>query len=141
VDGATNGWTALTTLKSELLKEKKLNILVQYGLQRRPDMPDVPTSVELAKTEADRHVLALYAIGSEIGKFFVAPPDVPTDRLMVLRAAFDAMLKDPAFTTDIAKQSLDYDPMSGRDLQHMVTETVKNASPDVVARAKAILGY
>ena len=141
VDGATNGWTALTTLKPELLKERKLNMLVQYGLQRRSDLSDVPTSVELGKTEADRHVLALYAIGSEIGKFFVAPPDVPADRLSVLRSAFDAMLKDPLFIADVGKQSLDYDPMSGGDLQRMVAETVRNASPEVIARAKAILGY
>lgn len=141
VDGATNGWTALTTLRPELLKERKLNMLVQYGLHRRPDLADVPTSVELGKTESDRRVLALYAIGSEIGKFFVAPPDVPPDRLATLRAAFDAMLKDPVFIADVTKQSLDYDPMSGDELQRMVTETVRNTSPDVVARAKAILGY
>jgi tripartite-type tricarboxylate transporter receptor subunit TctC len=141
VDGATNGWTALTTLRPELLKERKLNMLVQYGLHRRSDLADVPTSVELGKTESDRRVLALYAIGSEIGKFFVAPPDVPADRLVILRAAFDAMLKDPVFIADVTKQSLDYDPMSGDALQRMVTETVRSTSPDVVARAKAILGY
>ena len=36
------------------------------------------------------------------------PPGVPADRLAVLRKAFDAMVKDPAFKQEIEQRNLEF---------------------------------
>jgi tripartite-type tricarboxylate transporter receptor subunit TctC len=63
-------------------------------------------------------------------------PRVPTERIAALRAAFDAMLKDPEFQAEIAKTHTDFDPKSGADLQAMIAGAC-NVPPDILERARA----
>src|SRR5262245_18694453 len=53
----SNSWAAWKSTKPEWLRDKKLNILVQIGLTRHPDLPDVPLLLELAQNDVDRQVL------------------------------------------------------------------------------------
>ena len=50
--GEIHGWTAswenLVGTKSDWLREKKVTLLVQFALDRMPDLPGVPTLLELA---------------------------------------------------------------------------------------------
>ena len=53
-----------------------------------------------ARSPEERAALELFFARVDMGRPFVAPPDVPADRVAALRAAFQAMLKDPAFLDD-----------------------------------------
>lgn len=67
------------------------------------------------------------------------PPGVAVQRVSEVRAAFEAMLADPAFRADAAKSNLPLDPMNADDL--LKTLTSAYASPaDVVEPVKEILG-
>ena len=68
----------------------------------------------------------------------VAPPGVAPDRVAALRQAFDAVMKDPEFRADAARQSLDIDPFTGPEIETMIQKVYAN-TPEVVARAKAAL--
>jgi tripartite-type tricarboxylate transporter receptor subunit TctC len=68
----------------------------------------------------------------------VAPPGVPADRVKVLRAAFDAMLKDPEFRAEIDKSQLEFHPASGDEVQKLVSDTA-NVAKDIAEKTKAIL--
>ena len=95
VDGALTSWNTLKRTKQQWLQNRDINVLVQYGTERHPEMRDVPTVLEIAKTPEGRAALAFYIGGAELGRSLVAPPGLPAERVKVLRAAFDAMLKDP----------------------------------------------
>jgi len=69
----------------------------------------------------------------------VAPPDLPADRLAVLRSAFAATLKDAAFLAETAKMRFDIDAMDGDEVAQIARDTI-HAPPDIIAKAKAAMG-
>ena len=125
--------------RPEWIREKKINILVQTGAVREKDLPDVPLMHELANTDDQRALLNLVSSPVKIGRPYLAPPDVPADRVALLRRAFDALMKDEAFLADAKGLQLDSNPQTGAQVAAIVDETV-NASPALLARAKALVG-
>lgn len=119
------------------MKEKKMSVLVQYTQTRHPSFPDVPAMVEFGKTDIDRKVLALYGSTAEIGRAMMAPPGLPADRLKVLRSAFETMLKDPLFKEEVEKRNLEFGPMTGVELQKLITDAL-TVSPEVIKHAIAM---
>ena len=137
-DGALTSWNTLYTVKNDWLRDNKVKVLVQYGLERTAEMPDVPTMVELGKTPEDKAMFAFYVSGGEVGRAFMAPPGVPADRVAALRKAFDETVKDPELLVEIEKAKLDFHPASGEKLQKLIAETAA-VSPAVVARMQSLL--
>lgn len=136
----SNSWSSWKVTRPQwvLGNDKKLNMLVQIGLKRDPDLPDVPLLMELPEAEGDKAALRLLSAPTTIGRPIFAPPDVPADRIAALRAAFDATMKDPAFIAEANKHKLDLQPISGRELQKIVEDIV--ATPQsVVQRLKTVL--
>src|SRR5262249_13807238 len=80
--------------------DKLLNVIVQMGLTKLPDLPEVPSALDLVADVESRQVLELILIRQEAGRPFAAPPGVPADRLAALRRAFDATLADGEFRAD-----------------------------------------
>ena len=137
-DAAFTSWNTLNTAKHAWIEEKKANVLVQYALERLPDLKDVPTMVDLAKTPEDKQMFAFYTSGGEVGRAFFAPPGIPADRVAALRQAFDETLKDPELLAEVEKANLDFHPGSGDLLQKIVVDT--SAVPEaVVTRMQGIL--
>ena len=61
----------------------------------------------------------LYA-GQDIGRPFVAPPDLPPERLKMLRDAFDATMKDPEFIADVKRNKFELEPEDGEHLAALI---------------------
>ena len=137
VDAYVSPWAVLKSSKSQWVRDKKIKILVQFTLERHPDLPEVPTSLDLAASEADRKVFALFASGSAIGRSVMAPPALPPAITTVLRAGFIATMKDAALIAETEKANLELDWASGEQLQAMVA-SVFEVSPEVVAKAAAL---
>jgi tripartite-type tricarboxylate transporter receptor subunit TctC len=110
--------------KAAWLKEKKINVLVQYAQARHPLFKDVPAMVEFGSTPEDQQVMRLFGSTAEVGRSLMTPPDVPADRLAVLKQAMAKMLADPAFEAELEKRHLEFGPMSGNDLQKIVGQTL-----------------
>lgn len=121
-EGHSTTWEAVKSVNMRWVKERLIRILVQHGLNRAPDLPDVPTSVELATTPEDRAVMRAIMGAAEIGKAYFTTPDVPADRVAVLRRAFAAMLKDEAFIDEVRKVHGDIEPMTGEAMQALIGE-------------------
>jgi tripartite-type tricarboxylate transporter receptor subunit TctC len=100
VQGNNTGLSNITVNKADWFRDGKVRILLQFGTERLPDLPNVPTAVELASAEADRALLRFYAVKFNMARPLVAPPDVPAERIAALRAAFDATMKDPQYLED-----------------------------------------
>lgn len=138
VDGALTSWNTLKVSKQDWLKNKKINLLVQYTLERSPELPNIPAVVELAKTPDDKELLAFYAGGGEVGRSFLTTPGVPADRVKALRAAFDAMTKDKAFLAEIEKTKAEFNPLSGEKLQALIAR-MTSVSPAIIKRMQEYL--
>ena len=130
-------WAVLKSSKAAWLRDKKITILVQFTLERHPDLPDVPTSLDLAENAEDRQIFALFASRSAIGRSVMAPPSLPPEATAAYRTGFAAAMKDPALVADAKKAKLELDPASGEQLQKIV-ESIFAISPQVVAKAKAL---
>jgi len=139
VMGCAPSWTHLKINLHDWLEQKRVRVVLQWGVNRHKELPDVPTMVELGRTDEDRKVLALYGSATDLGRSIAAPPGVPADRVEALRRAFDKALADPELIAEVQKANLDYDPMKGEDLQSFIKD-VANLSPAVVARARQAAG-
>ncbi len=135
----SNAWNSWKATKPDWLRDKKINILVQIGLTKAPDLPDVPLLMDLATNDADRAALKLLSASTTIGRPIFTTPGVPPERVKALRDAFNAMIKDPAFLDEAKKLNFDINPVSGEELQKIVTEVV--ATPKAIAdRLQQVIG-
>jgi tripartite-type tricarboxylate transporter receptor subunit TctC len=137
VDGnGSTSWDYLET-KADWLRNRDVAFLYTIALARYHAIPDVPTILELTERERDRDVLKLIASGSTIGRSVVGPPDIPRDRVVALRQAFDAMVKDADFLADARSRHLGVDPLSGVELARIVAD-VAGQPEDVVEKMKIV---
>jgi tripartite-type tricarboxylate transporter receptor subunit TctC len=112
---------------------------LQSQPERHPELPDAPSLTEYGNTPEDRQVTGLYASGSGVGRSLLGPPDIPADRLKLLRGAFNAMVKDPEFVADIKKLNVELEPLPGERVQELITRTLA-VPASVRERAKIAFG-
>ncbi len=140
--GETAGWAAswgnLNATKPDWLRDKKVNILVNYGLERVPEISDVPTLLELVKPE-DRPIVDFIASGTPISRAFAFGPGVPKEHTAIMRTALAKTLADPQFLAAAAKRKLPLRPRSWQETTALVNKIV-NASPELVAKVKKATG-
>ena len=97
---------------------------MQIGLKKVAELPDVPLLMDLGANDEDRRLLRVLSASTHIGRPIFTTPEVPVERVKVLREAFDAMVRDPAFLEQAKKENFDIDAVSGEDLQKLVAEIV-----------------
>lgn len=135
LDGrGSDSWASLKSTHPEWLRDNRINILFQVGPRKESDL-DAPLWSALAKTSEERQVLQLLSGDVAVGRPIVTTPDVPAERVLALRRAFDETVKDPDFIAEAARANMYINPIGGEELQRVV-ERMVSASPDVVAKAK-----
>jgi hypothetical protein len=135
----SNSWASWKSTKPEWIAQKRIIVLVQVGLERDPDLPDVPLLLELASNDLDRKVLTFLSAETAVSRSLATTPDVPLERIEALRRAFDATMKDPQFLADAEKAKMDIRAMTGEASQ-VIADSIVNTPPEIVARAKVVLG-
>jgi tripartite-type tricarboxylate transporter receptor subunit TctC len=136
VEGHSTSYTALKVAHPDWIREGKVTILVQFALKRHPEMPDIPTAVDLARSGEERVILSAVMAAAEVGTAFFTTPGVPPDRLNALRRAFDATMKDADFHADVERTRLAINPIAGEELQKLVAD-VNNLPPQLVEKVRA----
>jgi tripartite-type tricarboxylate transporter receptor subunit TctC len=140
--GEVHGWAAswenLAGTRPQWLAEKKVSVPVSFTLERKKQIPDVPTLLELAPPDK-KDVVEFLAAGTPFGRAMAVGPGVPADRVAALREAFDAVMKDPAFLAEAARRKLDIDPRPAA-YPHALADKLAAASPELLARVKQAIG-
>jgi tripartite-type tricarboxylate transporter receptor subunit TctC len=122
VDGLCGyAWQSFLANGSKWFADDKVNILVQMGLTKNPDLPDVPLARDLLNNEEDKAVLDLIVLPQEFGRPFIAPPGTPADRMAIYRQAFQAMVKDPQFLAEAKAQRVVIEAMDDKAIQALLT--------------------
>jgi tripartite-type tricarboxylate transporter receptor subunit TctC len=122
VDGICESLDSINQRKPDWIANKTVNVLLQAGAESRPELAGVPNVLTLARNDEERKVLEYLYAGQDIGRPFVAPPDLPPERLKMLRDAFNATMKDPEFAADVKRNKFDLEPEDGEHLAALINK-------------------
>src|SRR5215470_14932309 len=141
VDGMCGwDWSSVKSQKSEWIRDKKVNVLVQVSLEPLEELTErgVPHIWKFVPKEDDRKVAELVVSQQVFQRSYIAPPQTPAEALAILRAGFDATMKDPAFLADADKVKISIAPIQGGKVQDLIARLY--ATPkEFVERAKAVI--
>jgi tripartite-type tricarboxylate transporter receptor subunit TctC len=136
LEGLCASWSSIP---QDWIAAPMINALVRFSPKRPVDMPEtVPYAADLATTEQQKEALAILNAPGELGRPLIVGKAVPAARIRVLRSAFDATLRDPAFLADAQKQSLPIDPVSGEEAEKTIA-AIYAARPDLAKTVKDVL--
>ncbi|MDH7795071.1 MULTISPECIES: tripartite tricarboxylate transporter substrate-binding protein [unclassified Beijerinckia] len=138
IDATTVAWEGLVAQHADWLRDGKIKVLATMGSRQFTGYETVPKVESLAKTAEDRELLAYSVHYADVGQALAAPAEIPEDRLQILRRAFDAMVKDPAFIATTKAKNVEIEPMTGEDLQAFVDKAAQR-SPKISARMRALV--
>ena len=136
VEGHSTSWTALKVAHPDWIRDNRVSVFVQFALKRHPELPQVPTAVDLARNDEERSILGAIMNATEVGTAFFTTPGAPTDRVTALRRAFDATMKDPELLAEAERIKVGVSPMTGEELQKLVAD-VSNLSPALLEKLRA----
>ena len=132
-------WSTIKASRPHWIADHALNVIVQMGLTKLRDLPDVPSALDLIDDAEAKQVMELILVRQEAGRPFAAPPGTPDDRVAALRQAFAETLADPAFIAEADKTQLEIEPMRGADIAAMLAKAY--AAPKAVVERAAELVY
>lgn len=138
IDGTCFIFGTLKINYPDLLEQKKLNIILQYSENRSPDLPDVQTAYEVARSDDERQVINFLTSVDTIGRPVIAPLGLPPERTAALRKAFMDTMKDPEFLAFTSKAKMDIDPIDGEGAAKIATKILTTPTK-VVDLARNIL--
>lgn len=131
-------WSNIKARRPDYLRDGKIRLLIQTGLVKASDLPDLPLALDFAKNDTDREAMKLYFAQKTVARPIMAPPDMPADRVALLRVAFDAMSGDPAFRKDATRSRLEIEPSSGQSVDAVIA-LIGDAPSAVAARLAAAI--
>jgi len=130
VDGICESLDSVIGKRPDWIATQKVNVLFYGGAKPTIDLHGAPFIIDQARNPEERQALEFLYAGQGIGRPFVAPPDLPADRLKMLRDAFNATMKDKDFVADATKQKLDVEPEDGEHLEALIRKVY--ATPKAV---------
>ena len=137
---AGQSWDGWKVTRSDWIKTGKLVPLLQIGIARAADLPNVPLASELAKSEEAKQIIGLFSSTIALGRPLLAGPGVPAERVAVLRQAFAATMKDDGFLAEAQKLNYQVAPLMGEELQTIVARMMASPS-DIVAKARDAITF
>lgn len=139
IQGVANwSWNNIPAKHPDWLRDGKIRLLLQLGLRKHPALPDVPLIMDLAKDADQRKLFETMMEMKELGRPYFVAPGVPAERIAALRAAFTATMADPEFVNEMTKAGISIDPVSGQEMQKMLSETYA-LPPALIQRTRAAL--
>lgn len=133
------GWSvsSIKAMKPTWMEGEMINILLQLSLISHPQLKHVPLVMQYAQNDEQRQLLNFILTPQSVGRPYIGPPGLPKDRLQLLRTSFMATLKDKGFLKDAAKQRIDINPVTGAQLDKLISDLYKTPK-SLIKRAMAV---
>jgi len=135
-DGA-NPWATWKATHPDWVRDRLLIPLVQVGLKKDVDLPDVPLLIDLATNDEQRLMFRFVSAPIAVERPYAGPPGMAPEARDILRAAFTRMSRDADFTADAEKSNMDLDPQNGEDVAKIVDEII--GTPDAIAEKMKLI--
>jgi tripartite-type tricarboxylate transporter receptor subunit TctC len=141
--GEIQGWCGVGLLgvdgaDSELVRSGTARIIGQVGYDKKTYLPNVPDIAAYVQSDDDRRLLDFIFSYVYMSRPFAAPPDLPKDRVAVLRTAFEETLSDPELVARAAKSNVSIRLVKGEDIDAFI-EDAYTTPKSVVERATRII--
>jgi tripartite-type tricarboxylate transporter receptor subunit TctC len=139
LDGACGiSWGTIASLHPDWIRDKKINVIVQAGLRKHPDLPDVPILTEAIRDQEQEQMLKLMLTPLAMSRPFAAPPDIPADRKQALISGFAQAASDPQLKTEGGRMNMDIDFVPAEAIQKMLAEAYATPKALLAKTANAI---
>ncbi len=139
IDGLCGlSWSTLRSRHLQLLNDKKINIIIQAGLKKEAELPQVPLALDLANNAEQMQILKLFLITQEMARPFAAPPEIPPERRVALIEAFERTMRDAEFLAEAQKLNMDVKPLSAREMEALLAELYATPKQVVEKAAQAV---
>jgi len=135
---AGNNFNSLKMENGDWLRDGKIRLIAQVGLERDPEFPQLPLMMEFGRNDDERALLKLFSADIAVGRTFLTTPGAPADRVEILRSSFLATMKDEALLKEANEGNVEISPVPGAKLQQIVQEIVATP-PDIARRAREAL--
>ena len=121
---AASPWASYVANHPHYIEKKLINPIVQVGLRKEADLPEVALMRDLATDPAGKAVLDFMSKAVSVGRAVSTTPGVPPERVAALRRAFDAVLKDPEFIREAQVQRAEISPTTGAEVAQVIGELI-----------------
>jgi tripartite-type tricarboxylate transporter receptor subunit TctC len=139
LDGACGiSWGTIASLHPDWIRDKKINVIVQAGLRKHPDLPDVPILTEAIRDQKQEQMLKLMLTPLAMSRPFAAPPDIPADRKQALISGFAQAASDPQLKTEGGRMNMDIDFVPAEAIEKMLVEAYATPKALLAQTANAI---
>ncbi|MBX9775322.1 MAG: hypothetical protein K2Y71_13050 [Xanthobacteraceae bacterium] len=128
----------ILNVKPDWFAAMKAKVFLQLSLQKDPQFPHAPLVMDFISKAEDRQFMKLFLAADDLSYLFIAPPSIPADRLRVLREAFVAVTKDPAFLVEAKKRNVEVKPTSGEAIASLVSD-IYSTPASLLAQARALV--
>ena len=115
-------WSSLKAVRPNWLADKQITLLMQGALNKEPELGNLPSALDFIKNDADRKVMELHFTQKKAARPLVAPPEVPAERVALLRKAFEALAKDKEFLAEADKAKLEIGFVPGAEIDKVVAQ-------------------
>ena len=138
VQGRAGSWNSFRGAKPHWVEKDMLANLAVIGLDREPEIPDVPLLTDFISDPGDKLIMEVVASSALFAHAWLAPPGVPADRVAALREAFAKTLNDPELIAQMKKRQAELDFISWKQL-HEAVEKQGKVDKKAIDRLRAIL--
>lgn len=135
VEGRVVIWGGLKATKPTWLRDNKVKIIAQLGLNRERELPDVPLLQELAGNDESRRIIELFSAQLALGRPLYVAPGVPKERVTQLRKAFEGMISSVEFLEDARRSHYEVQLVSGAELEKIVRNMMATPA-ELIAKAE-----
>jgi tripartite-type tricarboxylate transporter receptor subunit TctC len=138
VQGRATTWDTWTGSHPDWISDRKIIHLLQLGPRKLPDIGDgVPLLRDLVMEGEQKAIVDFIGLSLAMGRSVYAPPGVPKDRIVALRAALVATMQDQSYITAMKNLKLDTTSwQTGDAVERLVSEAFM-LPPVLLQRAKA----
>lgn len=138
VDMVNKAWPAFKSADAAEIEAGNLVVILQSGLERDPDLPNVPLLQEIVDDPKAKEIMEFASAAAPIGRSLMTKEGIPADVLAALRKAFHEMIADDAFLADARKRKADIIPAAGEEMEK-INARILSASPELIKAAKAAM--
>jgi tripartite-type tricarboxylate transporter receptor subunit TctC len=125
-------------ISEQLIHDGKLVFLLRAEEAPIPEIPDVPSIFDYAKTDQQRQLMQFVFSSTEFGRPYVLPPDVPMDRVEIMRKAIARAAADPELVAEAAGIKMDMTYTPPDHLEQLIAKLYATP-PGLIETVKAIL--
>ena len=131
-------WSTLKSRHLQWFNDKLVNVIVQAGLKKQPELAGVPLALDLTADPEKLQILKLLLTTQEMARPFAAPRDIPPDRKSALISAFERATHDPELLAEAEKLNVDINPLAAETMDRLLADLYATPKHLVEKAAQAV---